>query len=84
MGNQSRSHGRGGGSGALGAGVAMSKVIDFYDDADEFESDLDSAARMATTDREIDGLRDKFEEWGGKMFLSDAQYSWLQHIVDGD
>lgn len=65
----------------------MSKVSDFYDDPDEFEADLDSAGTAAVTTREIEfvsGLRDKFEEWGAKMFLSDAQYGWLQRIIDGD
>lgn len=65
----------------------MSKVADFYDDADDFERDLDSAGQAAVTEREIDfvsDLRDKFEEWGAKMFLSDAQYGWLQRLIDGD
>ncbi len=65
----------------------MSKVSDFYDDPDEFEADLDSAGAAAVTAREIEfvsGLRDKFDEWGVKMFLSDAQHAWLQRIIDGD
>lgn len=65
----------------------MSKLLDFYADADEFEIELDAAesnARGWKTEEFLDGLRDKYEEWGEDMYLSEAQHAWLQRLADGD
>lgn len=67
--------------------VATTKVLDFYDTDEDFETALDDAERAAVTDREMEfvaSLRDKFEEWGLKMYLSEAQNSWLERIIAGD
>ncbi len=65
----------------------MGKILDFYDDQDDFEAALDAADRAAVTDREMEfvsDLREKLEEYGTKMFLSDNQNAWLKRIIDGD
>ena len=61
----------------------MSRVNDFYTDA-EFEALLDTAEGAAKTDKEetfISDLRERYDEYGDDMFLSDAQNDWLTRIV---
>jgi hypothetical protein len=67
--------------------VNYTTLLDFYDDEEDFEQALDDAQNAAVTDREmafVDSLRDKFEEWGRKMYLSEAQNAWLGRIIAGD
>ena len=54
-------------------------------DYDDFESVLDGAENNAETDREltfVSDMRDKYDEYGGKCFVSDAQYNMLCTIAD--
>ena len=63
------------------------RVKDWFADASEFEALLDDAEQAAETSREhdfLEGLRERYEEWGMKMYLSDAQHSWLIRIAEGD
>ena len=58
-------------------------ILDHFDDIDEFESALEQAETNASTEREmefVDSIRNKYEEYGERMFLSDAQYSWLTRL----
>lgn len=58
-------------------------ILDHFDDIDRFETTLDAAEVCASTDREmefVDSIRNKYEEYGERMFLSDAQYSWLTRL----
>lgn len=58
-----------------------------FEDEDAFERALDQAAHEAANEREeefVAGLRDRFDEWGERTFLSEAQYSWLERIADGE
>lgn len=67
--------------------MANTKVLDFYDTDADFETALDDAESAAVTDREMSfvaSLRDKFDEWGRKMYLSEAQNAWLERIIAGD
>lgn len=63
----------------------MSKtIIDHFDDIDEFESALEQAETNASKARDIefvDIIRNKYDEYGERMFLSDAQYSWLMRLA---
>lgn len=58
-------------------------ILDHFDDAEEFETVLEDAEANASTDREIefvDSIRNKYDEYGERMFLSAAQYSWLERL----
>lgn len=63
----------------------MSTILDFYEDEEEFDRQLDDASGNAANNREsefIRGLRDKFEEYGRRMFLSESQQAWLERIAE--
>ena len=63
----------------------MSRLLDHYETTEDFESALDAAESNARTTREeefLAGLRDKYEEYADRMFLSDAQYAWLERLGD--
>jgi len=63
----------------------MSDILDFYDEGEEFEEVLINAETNAKGEREIefvDSLRDRFEEYGEFMYLSEAQYEWLERIAN--
>lgn len=50
----------------------------------EFESALEQAEVNASKEREmefVDSLRNKYDEYGERMFLSDGQYSWLMRLA---
>lgn len=58
-------------------------ILDHFDDIGDFEDALEQAEANASTEREMefaDSLRNKYEEYGERMFLSDAQYSWLTRL----
>ena len=60
------------------------RVSDFFDDSDEFESILDDAERKASKEFEINftsDIRSKFDEYGEDMFLSEKQCDTLQRIA---
>ncbi len=55
-----------------------------HDFALDFEDILDSAESYAKNDWEeqfVSDLRDKYEEWGDEMFLSDRQADILLRIA---
>lgn len=61
-----------------------STILDHFDDVDAFEQALERAEANASGDREIefvDSIRNKYDEYGESMFLSDAQYSWLMSLA---
>lgn len=58
-------------------------ILDHFDDIDDFEEVLEQAETHASTEREIefvDSIRNKYDEYGERMFLSDAQWSWLDRL----
>ncbi len=60
-------------------------VDDFCTADDEIEELLERAKDSARSDRErefLDGLADRFEEYGVRMFLSQKQWDWLESIAD--
>lgn len=64
----------------------MTKVRDLYDEL-EFTELLDEAENNASGSWEknfISDMRDKFDEYGTGMFISDKQDGILQRIADGD
>lgn len=65
----------------------MSRANDFYYDYNDLESALETAEDLAKSDREIEfvsSMRESFEEWGLRMFMSDKQYDWLERIASGN
>lgn len=59
-------------------------ILDHFDDIDDFESALEQAEANASKEREmefVDSIRNKYDEYGESMFLSDAQYSWLMSLA---
>lgn len=66
--------------------VRMKKLTDYFESGDEFERMLERAQNNPQSQRAaefLSGLRDKYDDWGDVMYLSEAQYSWLQKIADG-
>lgn len=64
----------------------MTKVRDLYDER-EFTDLLDEAEDNASGSWEktfVSDMRDKFEEYGIGMFISDKQDEILQRIANGD
>lgn len=64
----------------------MSQVQDIYQD-DEFEELLEDARMNAANDWEeqfVADLKDKFDEYGSRMFLSDAQQEHLERIASDE
>lgn len=64
----------------------MSQVQDNYDD-DEFESLLSEAAMNSANDWEcqfVADMRDKFEEYGRRMYLSESQQEHLERIASDE
>lgn len=61
----------------------MSQVQDIYED-DEFEGLLEDARMNAANDWEenfVSDLSSKYDEFGRRMFLSDAQREHLERIA---
>lgn len=59
-------------------------ILDQFDDVSAFESVLEAAEANASKEREmefVDSIRNKYDEYGESMFLSDAQYSWLMSLA---
>lgn len=64
----------------------MSQVQDIYQD-DEFEGLLEDARMNAANDWEEQFVADlihKFDEYGRRMFLSDAQQEHLERIASDE
>lgn len=64
----------------------MSKVRDSYDER-EFKDILDAAEDNASGNWEetfVSDMRDKFDEYGLSMFLSDKQQEILERIANGE
>ncbi|MEO1324175.1 MAG: hypothetical protein AAFV59_14330 [Pseudomonadota bacterium] len=64
-----------------------SRVLDWFDNPENFEHLLTEAEMEAVSSKEmdfVDSLNEKYDEYGAKMFLSDRQLEWLQAIARGD
>ena len=64
----------------------MSRVQDHYEE-DEFEELLDSAAMNAANDWEeqfVADMKDRYGQYGRRMFISDAQQEALERIASDD
>lgn len=51
---------------------------------DDFETLLDDAEGNANSDWEMNftaDMREKFEDYGGEMFVSEKQLEWLEKIA---
>ena len=62
----------------------MSKVIDEFDSATEFEDLLLNADQQASTDWEmsfVEDMRDRFEQYGMNTYISDKQLETLNRIA---
>ena len=62
------------------------RVQDLYDE-DDFEDLLDSARMNAANDWEesfVADMKAKFDEYGRRMYLSDAQQAHLERIAGDD
>jgi len=58
-------------------------VSDTYTDA-EFRDLLSSAAANASRGRDmefVEEMESKFEQWGSRCFLSEAQENWLKRLA---
>lgn len=58
-------------------------VADYYDD-EEFDEILTRAAKYAETQREMEfarSMRERWEEFGPSMFVSERQLDWLYNIA---
>jgi len=65
----------------------MSKVRDHFDDEADFERLLDDADRYAAGEWQeefVSDLRDRFEEYGMGMYLSDRQLEILERIANDE
>jgi hypothetical protein len=65
--------------------VGNATVQDLYPDESDFETLLDDAEGNAANDWEINfvsDLREKYEKFGRRMFLSQAQQEHLERIAD--
>lgn len=61
------------------------KVCDHFEDVSEFDVLLDQAELGARSEHEcefVEGLREKFDQWGDRTFLSDAQLEWLHRLAE--
>lgn len=56
-------------------------VSDLYDDFEDVLDVAESKARGAWEEQFVADLRDKFDEYGERMFLSDRQDEILQRIT---
>lgn len=59
-------------------------ILDHFDGVGEFKSALEQAETNASKEREmefVDSIRNKYDEYGERMFLSDGQYSWLMRLA---
>lgn len=59
-------------------------ILDVFDSVAEFEGVLCAAEDAATTDKERDfvsDMRDRFETYGERTFLSAAQLAWLRSLA---
>lgn len=64
-------------------GSKASKLEDSYTNLSEFETLLDDADMQASTESEVDFVeqsKEKYRKWGGTMFWSDKQDTWLRKI----
>lgn len=60
---------------------------DFFDDEREIEdmiSEAEANASNAWEDNFVEGLRDKFDQYGIRMYLSDKQHEILERIASGE
>lgn len=60
-------------------------ILDHFESADDFEDTLLRAELKAKGQRDqdfVESIRDKFDEYGERMFLSDAQNLWLSDIAE--
>lgn len=63
----------------------MSTVADLFVKTDEFAELLALASMAVTSDWEenfVSDMEEKFEKYGGDMFLTDRQLHTLKRIVD--
>lgn len=58
----------------------MSKAADYLDDIDELIDNAMDGARNAREQDFVSDMRDKYDDWGDEMFLSQAQYDWLKNL----
>lgn len=61
------------------------KLEDFCDDGDEFQDILDSAVDNADPGRQEEFVLDikvKWDTYGLSMFMSSAQWEWLNKLAD--
>lgn len=64
---------------------ALSTILDWYDDGEDFESILKRAEQAAVTERDMEFIEDiqaRWKEYGCRMFLSEAQDRWLTRLVE--
>ena len=63
------------------------KIKDMYPDISEFEDLLEDADSNAGNEWErefVDGIRKRFEKYGGDMFVSEKQLATLEKIAGGE
>lgn len=63
------------------------KLEDHYRSLTEFEEILEDARMQASNDREVQFVKDtqaKYDDWGGRMFWSEAQDLWIRRIAGAD
>ncbi len=61
----------------------MSQVLDLYDSTDDFESDLEDARMQARSDWDeqfVKDMKERYEQYGERMYLSEAQHEQLLRI----
>jgi hypothetical protein len=63
------------------------RIIDLYDSSGDFDDLLSRAEDEATTNWEMgftSDLRDRFDEYGDEMYLTERQREILERIAHGD
>ena len=63
------------------------KIKDMYPEIEEFEDLLEDADSNAGNEWErqfVDGIRGRFEKYGGDTFVSEKQIATLEKIAGGD
>lgn len=62
----------------------MSTITDHYNSVEDFETTLNAAEANADTDWEeefTESIRERFEQWGERMYLSESQADHLERIA---
>lgn len=63
------------------------RVVDMYPCITDFEDILEDARMSACNDKEeefVKSTKDKYQQWGGRMFWSVKQDQWLRSIAGDD